>query len=197
MIGGYSGPPEGAAVSAIAFFILERPVHQAVYGGCGAYDLRYLGNCGRDALWANTIVFQAVSRNTHLLTETIINEVAGPCTDMLLYESSVGLMSVSVSGASMSIGPRSAGGKYTNYVSPLEAKFCAEVFKSCAGMKRSDANEIAKALIPKYEDRLMNPPKGKSLTECFDLETLKPTKEWQDIYDRVWKELGDLGLPSL
>lgn len=195
MIGGYSGPPEGSALSAIAFFLLERPIHQAVYGGCGTYDLRYFGNCGRDALWANSMVFQAVGRNTHLLTESIINQTAGPCTDMLLYESSVGLMDVSVSSASMSIGPRSAAGKYTNHISPLEAKFCAEVFKACAGMKRSDANEIAKALIPKYEDKLMSPPKGKKFTECFDLKTLKPTREWQEIYDRVKHEIADLGIP--
>jgi len=194
MIGGYSGPPEGATVSAIAFFILERPVHQAIYGGGGVYDLRYLGNCGRDALWANTVVLQAVSRKTHLLTESIINQVAGPCTDMLLYESAVGMMSLSVSGVSMSIGPRSAGGKCTDHISPLEAKFCAEVLKACAGMKRNDANEIAKALIPKYEDKLMNPPKGKSFTECFDLKTLKPTKEWQEIYNRLKNEIIGLGV---
>ncbi len=197
MIGGYSGPPEGSAISAIALIILGVPVHQAVYSGGVAFDIRYNGNCGRDALWADTVLHQAVSRKTHFVTNSLINQVSGPCTDMLLYESAVGLMSLSVSGASLSIGTRSAGGKYTNYLSPLEARFCAEVFKTCAGMKRSDANEIAKTLIPKYEDRLMNPPKGKSFTECFDLKTLKPTKEWQDIYDRVWKELEDLGCTNI
>ena len=195
MIGGYSGPPEGSAVSAIAHFILGKIVHQAVYGGGGVYDFRYFGNCGREALWANSMVFQAVGRNTHILTESIINQTAGPCTDMLLYESAVGLMDVSVSSASMSVGPRSAHGAYTNYISPLECKFCAEVFKACAGMKRGDANEIAKAIIPKYEDKLMNPPKGKNFTECFDLKTLKPTKEWQEIYDRVKHEIKDFGIP--
>lgn len=195
MVGGYSGPPEGNVVSAISFFLLERPIHQAVYGGCGVYDMRYFGNTGREALWANSVVFQGVGRNTHLLTESIINQTAGPCTDQLLYESSVGLMDVSVSSASMSIGPRSAAGKYTDHVSPLEAKFCAEVFKACAGMKRSEANEIAKAIIPKYEDKLYNPPKGKKFTECYDLKTLKPTKEWQEIYNRVKREIIDLGIP--
>ncbi len=195
MVGGYSGPPEGSTISAIAYFILGRPVHQAISCGAGVYDFRYFGSCGREALWANSIVFQAMSRNTRVLTHSIVNQTAGPCTDMLLYESSVGLMSASVSGASISIGPRTAAGKYTNYISPLEAKFCAEVFKACAGMKRSDANEIAKNLIPKYEDKLMNPPKGKSFTECFDLKTLKPTKEWKEIYDRVKREISDLGIP--
>jgi len=104
-------------------------------------------------------------------------------------------MNLSVSGVSISVGPRSAGGKYTNYISPLECKYVAEVFKGCAGMKRSDANEIAKAIIPKYGDKLRYPPKGKSFRECFDLETLKPTKEWRDIYLKVKKEVMDLGVP--
>lgn len=113
---------------------------------------------------------------------------------MLLYESAVGMMNLSVSGISFSIGPRSAGGRYADYVSPLECKFNAEVLKSSAGMKRSDANEIAKVLIPKYEEKLVNPPKGKSFTQCYDLKTLKPTEEWLNIYNTVKKELIDLGI---
>ena len=62
-------------------------------------------------------------------------------------------------------------------------------------MKREDANEIVKKLIPKYEDRLRRPPKGKSFPECFDVKTLKPSKEWLDIYQRVSKEFEDLGVP--
>ena len=195
MIGGYSGPPEGSVVSSIAYTILIRPIQQAIIAGTGAFDFRYLGNCGREALWANSVFHQGVSRNTHTLVHSLVNQTAGPCTDMLLHESVVGMMSVSVSGDSYSVGPRSASGKYTNYVSPLEARFCAEVHKKCAGLKRSDANEIAKSIIPKYDDRLMNPLRGKKFTECFDLKTLKPTKEWHEICDKVKKEIIDLGIP--
>ncbi len=195
MIGGYSGPPEGSVVSSIAYLVLSRSVQQAAIAGSGAFDFRYFGNCGREALWANCVFYQSASRNTRTLAHSLVNQTAGPCTDMLLHESAVGMMSVSVSGDSYSVGPRSAAGKYTNYVSPLEARFCAEVHKKCAGMKRSDANEIAKSIIPKYEDKLMNPPKGKKFTECFDVKALKPTKEWQEIYNRVKKEIVDLGVP--
>ena len=62
-------------------------------------------------------------------------------------------------------------------------------------MKRSDVNEIVKKIIPKYEDKLRNPPKGKSFTECYDIKTLKPTQEWLDIYLKVKKEAIDLGIP--
>jgi methylamine--corrinoid protein Co-methyltransferase len=114
---------------------------------------------------------------------------------MLLYESAVSMICISASGASYAVGPRSAGGRLTNYVSPLECKFCGEVLKGSAGMKLGEANEIAKVFIPRYEAKLAAPPDGKSFTECFDLKTLKPTKEWREIYDKVKKELVDFGVP--
>jgi len=106
----------------------------------------------------------------------------------------VGSIDDTVSGCAWQAGNRSAGGRFINHTSPLEQKFGAEVLKASAGMKRSDANEIVKALIPKYEEKLEHPPKGKSFTECFDLKTLKPTEEWLETYKAVWKELEDLGL---
>ena len=129
------------------------------------------------------------------MTGGVANQVSGPCTEMILYESAVGLTQLSVSGVSMETGPRSAGGRYTNYITPLECKFISEVYKAAAGMKRSDANEIAKKLIPKYEDKLKYPPKGKSFPECYDVKKLKPSDEWLNIYLKVKKEVIDLGIP--
>jgi methylamine--corrinoid protein Co-methyltransferase len=195
VIGGYAGPVEGSAIAMVAASLLQIAVHQSGWASCSVIDMRYNGNCGRDAQWAISVAHQGNARNTHLMTQAVLNQVAGPCTDMLLYESAVGMMNLSVTGISFSIGPRSAGGKYADYISPLECKFCAEVLKGSAGMKRSAANELAKAILPKYEENLRNPPKGKSFTECFDVKTLRPTKEWMDIYIRVKNELVDLGVP--
>ena len=122
-------------------------------------------------------------------------QVAGPCTEMLLYESAVGAMYASVSGCPWAWFPQPGGGKYADWVTPLECKFNAEVFKRSAGMTRKQANEIAKVLIPKYEDKLMDPPKGKGVRECCDLKTFKPSQEWLDIYLKVKKELIELGVP--
>jgi methylamine--corrinoid protein Co-methyltransferase len=193
MIGGYSGPAEGAALEAVADFILERALSGTVIHST-VMDIRYLGNCGREALWASSVSRQAQTRNTHVISFGVTSQVAGPCTDMLLYETAAISIVDSVSGCAFEMGTRPTGCKYPDHGSGLENKFCAEVSKSAAGMKRSDANEVVKALLPKYEDKLRYPPKGKSFTECFDLKTLKPTKEWQEIYDRVWKELEDLGI---
>ncbi len=197
MIGGYVGPAEGTAVTAVAATLLERAVHRLTFTSGNVLDIRYLGNSGRDAVWANSIAQQAQNRHTGILTRGLTSQIFGPCTFELLYETVVIAITDVVSGVSLELGTRPTGCKYPNYASGLENKFAAEVTKSSAGLKRSDANEMVRVLLPKYEDRLQRPNKGKSFTECTDLKTLKPIKEWQDIYERVWKELEDLGLPRL
>jgi len=193
-IGAYFGSPEGAAVGAIAVQILEAASMLPSVIESTILDASYSGNCGRAALWATSVADQARSRNTHVMDLGITSQVSGPCTDMLLYETAAISLADAVSGMAVEIGTRPAACRYPNYGSGLENKFCAEVLKGSAGMKRSDANEIVKAILPKYEDKLRNPPRGKSFPECTDLRTLKPIKEWQEIYDRIWRELEDMGL---
>ncbi len=195
MIGGYSGPAEGVVLTQIAGFLLQFVVHQADFASINAMDVRYSGNCGRDAMWALNMMSQALGRNTHLLKNFVPNQVAGPCTEMLLYESAVAMVTMAASGAEFTIQPRSGGGRFENHLTPLECKFCGEVFKAAAGMTRQQANDIAKVLIPKYEDQHPNPPKGKSVQECYDLKTWQPIPEWRDMYLKVKGELVDLGVP--
>jgi len=195
MIGGFPGPPEGAALVAVAAVILEIPVHQATMLGGSTFDVRFFCNSSREAIWADSVSGQAQSRHITRPLEGVFSVIAGPCTEMLLYESAAIGMSVVVSGRSLLWGVRSAGGRYKNHVSGLENKFAAEVAKASAGMKRSDANEIVKEILPKYEEKLKNPPKGKSFLDCTDPVTLKPSREWADIYHRVHTELKDLGVP--
>jgi methylamine---corrinoid protein Co-methyltransferase len=195
MIGGYAGGPEGAVVSCIACTILMYTAYQASNGASFPYDMRYMGNCGRHALWALSVVFQALSRNTHLCANSVLNQTAGPATRMLLLESAVGMMTLTVSGATSCTGTRSAGGKYTNYLTPLEIQFAGEVFKKTAGMSRAQANDIANRLLPLYEAQLGQAPKGQSFAECYDVKALKPTAEWQRIYDAVKEEVIAAGIP--
>ncbi|ATW24858.1 monomethylamine:corrinoid methyltransferase [Candidatus Formimonas warabiya] len=194
-IGGYAGPAEGAALANVATDLLIGTVLDSDYTSSYVYDIQLFGNCGRKALWANSVSIQAVSRNTNLIRNKIVNETGGPCTDMFMYEAAVGLMNHCVSGASKTTQPRSAGGKFTDHLTPMEAWWCGEVFKSCAGMTRKDANEVAKKVLPKYEERLTNPPKGKSVLDCFDLKEMRPLPEYERLYLDIRKELIDLGMP--
>ncbi|MCH8877720.1 MAG: monomethylamine:corrinoid methyltransferase [Chloroflexi bacterium] len=195
IIGGYAGPAEGAVVANIAATPLQFPVHLADYAAGSMMDLRYNANTGREGTWALSMSTQALSRNTDLIISKLCENVCGPMTDLMLYEQAVGMITMTVAGASATTGARSAGGNIQDHLTPLECWFSAEVFKAAAGMRRKQANEIVNKLIRKYEDILLDPPKGKTFQELYDVETLTPIPEWQEMVDRVKSELVDMGLP--
>ncbi len=63
-----------------------------------------------------------------------------------------------------------------------------------AGMKLSDANELVKKLLGKYESKLNAPPLGKSLYECWDPETRRPSKEYKGVIKAYKKNMSAIGL---
>jgi methylamine--corrinoid protein Co-methyltransferase len=196
MIGGYSGPAEGAVLTNIASNLLAFPVLQTHFSSTSIYDVRFDATIGRHGLWGLSVVNQALSRNTHMITESIINQLAGPCTEEILYTSAAGLICACVSGLTVTSGPRSAGGRFKDYLTPLEHWFCASVFEGATRLTLEEANEIVLYLLSTYEDKLkdMGELKGKSFTECFDQKTLRPSKEWADIADRVKADIESHGL---
>ncbi len=197
IIGGYAGGPEGAALIRTASSILVRPLYSIKFSHNEVFDVRYLGSTGREASWANSISSQAVARNSQILTMGAgTTPSAGTCTKMLLQEIAVSAIKDAVNGNSTTFGLRSRAGRYKNYTTGLEMKFGAEVAKSATGMKRQEANEIAKSLVREYESKLKDPPAGKDFTGCFDVETLQPSAEWLGIYQETWRDLESLGLRS-
>lgn len=195
MIGGMAGPPEGAVVSAVAWSLLSYAILQNTVGGGETYDVRYLANVNREGLWALSLIDQALSRNTDTIVHTIANEVSGPMTDKLLYEIAAGMSVIAASGASMTTGPRTSGGKLHDHITPLECRFLAEITHATSGMEPEQVNEIVKQLLPKYEDDLKTPDVGVPYQEAYDMETHTPKQEWEDIYRRVKQEMIDLGIP--
>ncbi len=91
-------------------------------------------------------------------------------------------------------GVGATGGKVPDHNTGLEVRLLGEVAHATAGMKREKANEVLQKLLPKYEDKLSNPDRGKSFQECYDLKTIQPLQEWSSKYDEVRKELEELGI---
>jgi hypothetical protein len=195
MIGGMPGPAEGASLTCIACALLSYPILQNQAGGGQTYDVRYMANINREGLWMLSIVHQALSRNTHLITDPVINEVSGAGTDTLLYEIAAGVATIASSGASLTTGPRTAGGKLTDHVTPLECRFTAEVAHQASGLDPAHVNEIVKALLPHYELTLKRPDVGRSFSELYNLETLEPAREWTEVYLKAKREIRALGIP--
>ncbi|MEA4872699.1 MAG: monomethylamine:corrinoid methyltransferase [Synergistaceae bacterium] len=194
-IGGYAGSVEGAILVGIANDILVTTILRADNSNGNVFDIQKACNTLPKAQWGNSIATQATARNTSIMADRITNQISGPMTKDLFYESAVGLMNLSVSGAAKSTLPRTAGGRYVNYITPVEAWWCAQVFKSCAGMTRKTANEFAKAILPKYQDNLAKPSRGLPCNECFNFTTLEPSPEYFQLYKTIEKEMIDLGMP--
>ena len=193
LMGGYSGGPEGTALGTVASHMMGVLTLQTSYLIPFPLHLRYISNSSRELLWTISTMGQAISRNTHLLSLSLNYTAAGPCTMMCLQETSASVMSAVVSGLSMeSVGV--ATNKYEDRVTPVEPRISAEVGHAVAGMKRSEANEIAKSLLAKYENKLGAPPLGKSLYECWNTSRRRPTKEYSTLIRRFKKELSGLGI---
>jgi len=195
--GSYGGASPGTAVISVA----EHIFGLLAYGGLKHYlSLTHMFNCnntGRETLWVISVVGQAIANNSKMITLHDCYTATGPGTKMILYEVAAGAITSAVSGLH-GTGIGSAGGKFMDQETGLECRLYGEVAKHSTQFKRSDANEIVKKIIAKYEDTLRKEKKvipGKSFRELYDLKTIKPSKEWLQLYLEVKKELIDLGVP--
>jgi methylamine--corrinoid protein Co-methyltransferase len=196
VIGGFAGGPEGVAVTAVAGLLLGVPVFQSDYQIIHPTHLLYPSTTSPESIWAESVVGQAISRNSHLPVTGNIFTASGPCTEMILYETAANAIGASVSGLNLGPGVGATNTKYLDHASGLESRFMGEVGHAVArsGLKREDANTMAKKIIAKYKTHLTDAPRGKRFQECYQLPETVPTKEWREIYNSVKKELSDLGL---
>ena len=118
---------------------------------------------------------------------------AGPMTKQFYYESAAYIATAISSGVSTQT-CHPARAILNDYITPMEMRGTVELAEACAGMKRSQANEIVKQLLPKYENNLDNAPIGKKYQECYDINTGKPNQEYVNLYAEVKEEIKSLGI---
>jgi hypothetical protein len=193
--GGFVGGAEGVAVAMVAGPILLNQTYMATTFGARP-DHPFLGcDTTPELLWAMSVAFQALTRNTNLLLHALAGPGGGPGTKTMLYENAAFSTTVTVSGISMIACSMSASGKHPRHASGLDAKICGEVARAAAGMSREEADRIVKQLVDRYQADLPTYPIGKPFEEVYDVETVQPTPEWRDLYGEVCDELVEVGLP--
>ncbi len=193
LMGGYGGGPVGTAIITLAHHLQGLLVHHVAYADFPVTHLKYSCSTARESLWVASIVGQAISRNTHLLTAAEAITGAGPCTDMCLYEVAASSIVGTVSGIHIN-NASAAKSQYLDRETGLEAQMGCEVGHAVTGMKRTDANELVIQLLSKYEQDLGNPPLGRKFQECYDLSTVEPSEEYNNLYSQIKSELQELGL---
>jgi methylamine--corrinoid protein Co-methyltransferase len=191
-IGGYTGGPEGNAITSVASHLANVLVNQATFQAINCPHLKYVNTTNRMSLWAQNVSGQAIVRNTSIITHLTVISSAGPCTKMILNETAA--VALGSCGGPNVKGVLATGSRELNRYSGLENRFMGEVGHAASGMRRDTVNEIIIGVLKGYEDRFEQFNFGKTFQECYDIRRMRPTDEWQNIYNEVKKELDNLGL---
>jgi methylamine--corrinoid protein Co-methyltransferase len=199
-IGGWAGGPESAVVVSIADALQAVLVYQVRISGyvnAASTGVRILASSARDHQWLRNSAIQTLQKRTRLILCGGSMTSAGPGTEQNLLECAVSSIGVIASGGHIAHGTRKAKLAKRNQGSGLEVKFQAEVARAVAGLKRKDANYIQTQLLKRYEANLdpAKAPGGKGFEELYDLRTLTPRPEYVEIYNKVKRDLRELGIP--
>lgn len=193
--GGLGGGVEGQAVLITAAMIALNVVFMAALVGSSPTHPFHFNDTGAEVMRASSLAFQALARNSHLMTNLTLTPVGGPGTKTLLYECVAFTVMCVFSGNSRILGPRSATGSIPDHFSGLEARFNGEIAHAATKLNRGQAEEIIQRAFEKYEDQLDKKPYGQPFQEVYDIETVQPTSEWLKTYEEVKDEVTKWGLP--
>jgi len=192
--GGLGGGEAGQAVLITAAMIALNVVFMATCVGSSPTHPFHFNDTGKEIMRPCSVAFQALARNSRLLTNLTITTVGGPGTRTLLYECVAFTIMSTVSGCSRILGPRPATGSITGHFSGLEARFTGETMNAATDLTREQAEEIVQKAYAKYEDDLDQKPYGKHFKEVYHLDTIQPKKEWMRTYEDVKQEVESWGL---
>ena len=192
--GGTTGGREGMAIAIVGGNILMQLAYMTQTHSVSPTHPFYGNTTSPDILRAVAPAQQALTRNSHLMTDVVITPVGGPGTKTVFYEVAAQAITAAVSGVSGLIGPRSGAGTEPNHVSGLEARFMAESAHAALDLTRKEANQIVERVVELYQDELDQRPYGKAFPEVYDVEKVTPREEWLAMYEEVKKELGALGV---
>lgn len=192
--GGLGGGVEGQTVLLCAEMIALSTVFLATSVGTTPTHPMLFCNTTKEMLLESSVAFQAIARNSHIMTRYTGTQVGGCGTKTLLYELVAGVAMQVRSGISRVAGPRPATGAIAGACSGLEARFQGELIEAFSQVDRQEAERIAQLAYAKYADQLDQKPYGKPFWEVYDSETVTPTAEWLNMYEEVKREVSDWGL---
>ncbi|WP_406657331.1 monomethylamine:corrinoid methyltransferase [Methanolobus sp. ZRKC2] len=142
-----------------------------------------------EMLWASFLASMALSQNKVCLHGSVVSNSAGPCTEMMMYETAVQTIGYVACGCDIISGPVSNHGSIPDHVAGLDAHFMAEVARFAIDLSKKDANYLCLELFSKYQDMISHPDIGKSFVDCYDLDKIEPTSEYMEIYEKAIDEI--------
>ncbi|MCJ7622269.1 MAG: monomethylamine:corrinoid methyltransferase, partial [Anaerolineaceae bacterium] len=199
MVGGLAGDAPGAAIVQAASFITANIVCLADYHLLHPIHIRHVATSTRAVMWVQSVVAQAFARNAPSIIVADIYPKSGALTRELLYEVAANAIVNTVSGSLLE-GVGSADGAKPNGTG-LEARLMGEVGHAVTRQNLSlhDANLLTLKILEKYEFifDLPNGNPGVQFDKAYDINSVQPLPEWENLYTEVKTDLRSLGLHSL
>ena len=196
MVGGLGGDAPGSCMIMIASILAANLIALADYHLCHPIHIQDVATTARGCLWLQSVLCQTFAKNAPAIIVCDLWPSSGSMTKELLYEVAANAIVVTVSGGHLE-GLGSANGNEPNGTG-LEVRLMGEVGKAVARQKmtRAQANEIVLKLLEKYEHvfKMEDGNKGARFDVAYDMETIEPVPEWQQMYEEVKAELTEMGI---
>lgn len=196
MVGGLGGDAPGSCMIMIASIMAANLFAAADYHLCHPIHITDVATTTRGCLWLQSVLCQTFAKHAPAIIVCDLWPSSGSMTKELLYEVAANSIVVTVSGGNLE-GIGAANGRVPHGTG-LECRLMGEVGKAVARMKmtRSQANEIVLALLEKYEHafKMGGGNAGRQFDEAYNMETIEPLPEWQQMYEEVREDLRKLGL---
>lgn len=196
MVGGLGGDAPGSCMIMIASIMAANLIALADYHLCHPIHIQDVATTARGCLWLQSVLCQTFAKNAPAIIVCDLWPSSGSLTKELLYEVAANAIVVTVSGGHLE-GLGSANGNEPNGTG-LEVRLMGEVGKAVARQKmpRAQANEIVLKLLEKYEHvfKMEGGNKGARFDESYNMETIEPVLEWQQMYEEVKAELAEMGI---
>ncbi|WP_445474370.1 monomethylamine:corrinoid methyltransferase [Methanococcoides methylutens] len=184
--------PEQLAILIIAEAIKSRIINGADIYFSSPTDSETGASSTAKTLWASGISSLALTRNTKILHGLDIVNTAGPCTEMMFYETAVQTISAIVCGVDILAGPAPNSMQMIDHAGGLDALFMLEMAELATNLSFEDANKLCNKLYKKYSKHLNRPELGKHFIECYDIKRIVPTPEYAEMHNKVLNEVYSL-----
>lgn len=197
ILGGYTGGPATTAIATVAegiytylltgseLYVMTAPLNMMTGEGSSPH-----------AVWSTSLAMASLTRNSNLMTSLYVFPSAGMCTEMFMNETAVLAGATTAVGASHFVGPCGLVGAQTDYSSGMDGRICAEIGIAASKMSLEEMNEFGLELAKTYTEAVTSgkAPVGKKFNECYDLKTVKPSQEFEDLWASSKAKLSDMGL---
>jgi methylamine--corrinoid protein Co-methyltransferase len=197
VLGGYAGPPEGAALVGAASCLLSSLIYNAECAIFHPIHAHFKNGATTPpaTLWIENIVTQSLARNCPFQICNNLFTVGRAGSHMVLYEVAANSIGSTVSGGHIGPGVGGViGGPDQDCITGLEGRFMGEVARASTGLTRGEANRIILELVKKYQKDLQSPPQPKKFRECYEWDRVLPKPEWFEMYLQAKVELAHIGL---